>query len=352
MILSFKRHEASDEKGYVIYGKSPRHADFIRVNAEHPALLELDRLLQAAVEDSCSDSLSRYAAPCWFQFATADRRHALLGVLAPSVDQAGRRYPLLAALTLPAPIVAGMACISSVALEIFAAGLLQQFEQGSGQGIAAAPAFDVFACRQYLESSLQAADTLGDAVLAESVLARYMESTSTRYFGGLLDDHIGSRDALAQALLNLLFYRAFLRRFPGQEAHQSIMLPLPPDRGEQVLAASAWLRLLEAIRQGNDDDLPWLATFLIKQESSSRFLLMTGFHGADRRLLAQALQPALNDAHRLDLGSRQEAWCRHPLYAEVAYALDRLLADPACSLKRLAWFLADVSAKLDDRLDA
>lgn len=48
----------------------------------------------------------------------------------------------------------------------------------------------------------------------------------------------------------------------------------------------------------------------------------------------------------LDLGVEQDAWTSHRMYAEVSYALGRLLADPRCSLSELSCFLGDMSRQL------
>jgi type VI secretion system protein ImpM len=49
----------------------------------------------------------------------------------------------------------------------------------------------------------------------------------------------------------------------------------------------------------------------------------------------------------LDLENQQDAWKGHRLYAEVSYALDRLLADSSLSLTALRDFLADAGCQLE-----
>ena len=57
---------------------------------------------------------------------------------------------------------------------------------------------------------------------------------------------------------------------------------------------------------------------------------------------------ALDASARLDISCEQDAWKNHRLYAEVSYALGRLLAEPGLSLQALCDFLTDVGKKLED----
>src|SRR6476469_11006251 len=113
MVLPFKRAEAGAAATYTLYGKLRNRADFVRVNADHATVTEFDDLIQRtferlSVEQGWEQSYDS-GAPVEFQYVSRDARHTFIGVLTPSSDQAGRRYPLVAGAIIPSDSIAGYA---------------------------------------------------------------------------------------------------------------------------------------------------------------------------------------------------------------------------------------------------
>ena len=86
----------------VLFGKLPAHGDFVSRGLGAVARDALDAWLAASLQDA-REALgdlfeARYdAAPAW-RFIEADGGALTAGVLAPSVDAAGRRYPVYLAM--------------------------------------------------------------------------------------------------------------------------------------------------------------------------------------------------------------------------------------------------------------
>jgi type VI secretion system protein ImpM len=348
MVLPFKRTEAESAATYTVYGKLPNRADFVRVNANHSVVTEFDDLIQQTFERLSVEENWKQAydegGPVEFQYVSRDLRHILIGVLKPSYDQAGRRYPLLAGAILPSESIAGYAPIAPIAYEVFFDGLQEQVSTAIDNSV------EALSCRQFLESHLRVNDAAAsDLDLAKSVVERFMNTTSI----GRLDELLMAAPCsatLGQALLNIAFYRAFLRRFDNSATNQIILLPLPGDKGERALIACAWLSMLNALWQGRSSAEPWCGNYLLSRLSPEQEMLAACFGKAHQALTTIMLGGALDHSVILDLRTEQDTWRNHRLYAEVSYALGRLLADPALSLSGLCEFLQDVGNKLEDSI--
>ena len=348
MALPFRRADTGPAATYTLYGKLPNRADFVRVNADHVAASELDELIQRSFERlTCTENWERaYDAgnPVEFQYVSRDQRHILLGVLSPSRDQAGRRYPLVAGAILPAESIVGYAHVAPIAYEVFFDGLREQVVSAVENSV------EALSCRQFLESQLRANDTAAaDLELASGVVSRFMQNTPVGLLGKLLEESEEPCD-LQQALLNLAFYRAFLRRFDNHATNQVIQLPLPAGKGERALVASAWLSILDALWWGERSSVPWCGNYLVLDFPSGRPSLAAAFGRVQERFTATMLGNALDAASRLELNREQPAWTSHRLYAEVSYALGRLLAEPGLSLHAVCEFLKDVGRKLEKEI--
>jgi type VI secretion system ImpM family protein len=105
------------------FGKIRAHADFIRHNAEpfHAAGLEpwLDQGMQETVRAMKTgwDQVQRALTPQRFLYLDPRRDLAFAGILAPSYDKVGRRFPLLIFAPCDARIGAADTCVA--ALEFF-----------------------------------------------------------------------------------------------------------------------------------------------------------------------------------------------------------------------------------------
>lgn len=346
MVLPFRRADTGLAATYALYGKLPNRADFVRVNADHAAAAEFDVLIQRTFERlACQEQWMHHYDACSsaeFQYVSRDQKHTFLGVLSPSRDLAGRRYPLVAGAILPSESIVGYAHVAPIAYEVFFDGLREQVASAVENSV------EALSCRQFLESQLRANDSAAaDLELAQGVVARFMQSAPVRTLSDLL-----ATDAppatMEQALLNLAFYRAFLRRFDTPATNQIIRLPLPIGKGERALVASAWLSILDALWRGSRINEPWRGNYVVLQSEPGRYALAAAFGKVQERFAAIMLGGALDASDRLELSTEQQAWTNHRLYAEVSYALGRLLAEPRVSLRTLCDFLEDVGRKLEN----
>lgn len=345
MTLPFKRAENGVTATFALYGKLRNRADFVRVNADHAMALELDGLVQRSLERLACDDKWEIAydggAPVEFHYVSKDLRYTFLGILVPSCDQAGRRYPFVAGAILPSDSVSGYAHVAPIAYEVFFDGLHEQASTAIENSV------EALSCRQFLESQLKAKDTaVSDLSLAKSVVNRFMQTAPVECLNDLLITDARAT-TLEQALLNLTFYRAFLRRFDHRWTNQVIQLPLPVDKGEQALVASAWLSILHTLWQGSDSNCRWPGTYLILQRPAEAAQLTACFGNSQEKLVTLMLGGELDTDTRFDLCKEHEAWKNHRLYAEVSYALGRLLADRTVSLDGLCAFLRDMGRELD-----
>ena len=348
MVLPFRRADAGLLATYMLYGKLPNRADFVRINADHPAAAEFDELIQRTFERMASQEGWEHSydtcAAAEFQYVSRDQRHTLLGVLLPSRDQSGRRYPLVASAILPSDSIAGYAHVAPIAYEVFFDGLREQVESAVENSV------EALSCRQFLESQLRANDTAAaDLELARSVVARFMHGATVSTLDNLMEADQSS-SGLEQAILNLAFYRAFLRRFDTPATNQLILLPLPAGKGERALVASAWLSILDALWRGARSNDPWRGNYLVLESAPGRHTLAAAFGDPRERFAAVMLGGGLDTPGHLELSCVQPAWTNHRLYGEVSYALGRLLAEAGLSLQALCDFLMDVGRKLDEGL--
>ena len=150
MVLPFKRAETGNAATYTLYGKLRNRADFVRVNADHSTVTEFDDLIQRtfarlSTEPGWEQSYDS-SAPVEFQYVSRDTRHTFLGVLMPSSDQSGRRYPLVAGAILPTDSITGYAHIAPIAYEVFFDGLHEQVSNAVDNSV------EALSCRQFLET--------------------------------------------------------------------------------------------------------------------------------------------------------------------------------------------------------
>lgn len=343
MILHFKRAETDIAPAYAIYGKLPNRADFLRINANHPVATEFDGLMQRALEQFAGEQgrLTQYDArlPVEFQYISRDARHVLVGVLVPSTDLAGRRYPLLAGVILPGEAIGGNLHTAPIAHEVFFDGLREQVVNAIENSV------EALSCVQFLESQVQSRDAAAaDLELAHRVVRLHRRNTPIRHLRDLLTEEKQTL-RLEQLLLNLVFYRTFLRRFSNPATNLAFLLPLPAERGEQALIASAWLSILNALGEKQSDDGGWRGNYFVLR-SKGRTTLVACFSSMYDKIAAIMLGNPPEASQLLDLESEQEAWRGHHLYAEVSYAIDRLLGDPSLSVEALCDFLAGVDDQL------
>ncbi|QSQ24825.1 type VI secretion system-associated protein TagF [Pyxidicoccus parkwayensis] len=77
-----------------LLGKTPRQAEFIRLNAATPLALQLYNWMQEGVERAGRARVDLPSEPVNFVFTVPGQKQALVGLMAPSVDSVGRAFPL------------------------------------------------------------------------------------------------------------------------------------------------------------------------------------------------------------------------------------------------------------------
>lgn len=348
MVLPFKRNDVEAACTYALYGKLPNRADFVRVNAHHSAIVGFDDLIQRTLErltlsQGWAESYDRCGPSC-FQLESGDLRHTLVGVIAPSRDQAGRRYPLMAAAISPSELLAGQASVAPIANEVFFDGLRDQVCNAIENSV------EALSCRQFLESQSHINDLAASELeLAASVVNRFLSTAPITRLDDLLMEE--DQGGLEQALLNLAFYRAFLRRFDNVATNQIIVLPLPQANGEQALIACAWLSVIEALFGRDGSGTAWRGNYAMLRTGQGKMALLTCFNNRMHDKFAMLMLGGAPDSSMiLDLRNEHEAWKNHRLYSEVSYALARLLGNRTLSIKDLCQFLQDVGQRLKETI--
>ena len=105
-----------------LFGKLPQKRDFVRICHDSPEALALDRWLAGALGDLAEHALG-FDESLRFVFAQPDRK--LVGVLRPSRDRAGRRYPVAIFTALAGSDIPGGVAEIPVALSSFFAAAEQ-----------------------------------------------------------------------------------------------------------------------------------------------------------------------------------------------------------------------------------
>ncbi|MFP2904515.1 type VI secretion system-associated protein TagF, partial [Pyxidicoccus sp. 3LFB2] len=77
-----------------LLGKTPRQAEFIRLNAATPLALQLYGWMEEGVERARRARVDLPADPVSFVFTAPGQKQALVGMMSPSVDSVGRAFPL------------------------------------------------------------------------------------------------------------------------------------------------------------------------------------------------------------------------------------------------------------------
>ncbi|MDR1424125.1 MAG: type VI secretion system-associated protein TagF [Azoarcus sp.] len=309
---------------YTVFGKLPRRADFVRVEAGCPVAVEFDELLGKSLA-LAAGRIAPDAGTSDFQITSRDGRWCLIGVLTPSRDEAGRIYPLVAGIVLPAQAIVPCAPELAIANELFFSSLAEQLAS------AVENAVDLVACRQFLETWIAPNPHVGDDIeLASRLLTRHLARTSAAdWHAALLDAGAGGID---DKLLAIIFSES-------RAAGHPVFLPLSETPGEDRLDQAAWLALCRAaLGNGRSPDF-----VLVRRAQRRHLAVSTG--RLDGKFLAAALWGESPGAQEIASEAPER---RHPAHAALAFSLARQLQDPALTLAALETtlgrFALDVAA--------
>jgi type VI secretion system protein ImpM len=336
MGLAFWRQDTSAAAtGYCLFGKLPRRADFLRVNATAPVAHEYDQLLAKTITSLAQDpgweTAYDITAATLFAYRGRDRQSWLFGGQCPSNDQQGRRFPLVGGITLSTAKIGANLPLVPLAYEVFYSGLVGHLENAVTNSV------DAVTLRSFLEGVADADTRIeSDFELSDRLLRQF---TATHTANDLLTilRCAYPHASLEQALLNIAFYANFLRHFPQAATAQEIVLPLPADLGTAALAASAWLRLIGGLA----GDARRICGFFFRRD-----VLIVGID-----LFSDNFSPLLPLIHSakgrgLMLTSELEAWRAHPFYPEIRYALKRLIAEPNVPLQAVFECAEQIGSRL------
>ncbi|WP_293933689.1 type VI secretion system-associated protein TagF [Iodobacter sp.] len=327
MLNNFKRAQDLPLQ-YAIFGKLPRRADFIRINATHPVALDIDQkfadsLKILALQPDWQDAYMQ-APASEFLFHSRDLRGAFLGVALPSHDEAVRHYPLVAGVCIASDVLTGNEAEFLLANELFFSGLKDQLKSAADNSV------EMIACRQFMEDQMSfSSRAVADLGLAAQLLERHMANTPATVLEQALQRC--ERGDLESTLLAFAFYLQLARRYGGSMASQVFLLPLPTGTGEEILGAAVWLSLCRAAihAQGVNQ-----IHFAFVNQSGVRYLALALNPFTDKQLTmlwGQMIDP-LQLVNVCDL---QSPWRSHQSYAEASYILGRQLSDPTLSLLKL-----------------
>ena len=336
MLMGFKVANSVTPE-YAVFGKLPRNADFVRINSMHPAVQEFDLVVAesmawARLQASWTDEGYRGAEACEFHFVSRDGRWVFFGVLKPSADAAGRCYPLVAGIVLPASDLADHAFVLPLASELFFSALREQLANAIENSC------ELLSCRQFLDSQLSIQHRhAADVELASAVLDRHLTQTlASSLHSELLGSGCGGLEA---QLLAFIFYAPLLRRYAGSAPRQVLLIPLPEGSSDCSLGLATWLALYRAACPQARNAMPHWVVF----DRQGRRQVALAPEQLSSRILCGAWGGTPEPAAVIDILEERPPWMLHQSYAEASYILGRQLADPGLSLYSLREILGQLA---------
>lgn len=340
MSFNFKRVVVQDNPVQLcIFGKLPNRTDFVRINAAHPAASELDGLLSDSLQrlthgDGWQDGYHAMP-PSRFVFRSRDYRWLFLGAWLPSRDQAGREYPLVAGILIPAEAAAEPLSTLMLANELFFSGIERQLVNAMDNSV------EMLACRQYLEEQVSLGGLLsGDFVLARQLIDAHLKRTPAQALNeALITAGLGD---LESVLLSFTFHQRLSRRFVGSLPPQAYLLPLPQDEGAAMLAAVTWLTLYDAATAGQGGVSE--QCLMLNRPEGRQLVLLPGV--LTETVASMSWGQPVDRTCIVDIGDSQAPWRAHHSYAEAAYVLARQINDPTLSVASLREIVRNLSGSI------
>ena len=342
MFAFLKQKTSSATNVGVCFGKMPGTADFIRSNTSHEVVQDCDAWIQRALEQmsGVDEWTMLYDQMPLVDFCFSGRHQAkLMGVIAPSQDSAGRRYPLLAARIESDQSESGVISVNQqvvlslvpVACEALHTSLRRKFNQVGND-------FDnrvvVKECRDLC------AQIEPDYLLAAEVVRQFLRTTTLgSLFAQVAKEHPGVDQETF--FLNLTFSVDFARRYNDAVFNQMLRLPLSSDAGSQAPYASFWLAAISALLGEQSKD----CNFIISRSHGRGDLLVSVREMPDKGLMALAGRGVGRGAE-VDLVAEHDVWRSHRAYADMSYAISRMCVDPALPLESLLEFFGELGKTL------
>lgn len=267
-----------------LFGKLPSVLDYVRVNHDTREALALDQWMQAAFQH-----LAERGTP-WpdrgYRFVMRPKActSSLVGVIAPSRDRAGRKYPLAIFAPLPQPMNAASHAATSLGAQRF-------FDQAD-QLLATLAKATASECAALLAQLI--VPTESDIEVAQGELDAHMGSTSLSTFLATLQSPLNDAPELARSIIESM--TALVDR--GQDGR--LTLDLPARSGFDV---AVWVAMLESATSSPNSARSY---FWNHSEPSRRMLFGAGSPSpmvplwlASPHLRSEKLQVLLQTATRL-----------------------------------------------------
>jgi len=339
--MLFSRSAGESKRLFTIFGKLPSRTDFLAVQASHPVVKDLDRLVQGVMTVMAGnhDWKPHFdAIPAIdLLWRSATGPEVFVGVLLPSQDATGRRYPLLAGLVLPGDEAARYGPLLLLGAELLCSRLRSLLPRAREdvEGLAE--------LRDYLaeQASNQGRDLLEPALLGE-IYRNFIDSEGVLELGRPAGE-ASPATALRRTVLHLLFTRG--QGLAGREEERKyLVLPLSQEPGKSMLHASVWMDLL-ALLPDPAAQCPWGQNALFHPMDGAPCLFM---HPGRPSALAGAgmLGGKRLQWNHFNLQSGTGALHLHPLYPEISTQLDRFLPSPAYKIVDLKRFIGETVRQL------
>jgi len=313
---------------YAVFGKLPDRDDFIRLGvSNHPVVLEFDGVLARSLayvnrQPNWNEAAVLRAGSSDFLFTTYDRRWCYFGVLLPSHDKAGRLFPLVAGIILPAHALAPASAEFPLANELYFSGLRETLTSTVNTG-------DLHLCQRFLNTWVAPNPHARDDIeLAGQLLARHLARTPLARLQAILYDNSGP--GFDDILLAFIFYADTLRRLGTSAPKQVIELPLSGKEGEATLDQAMWLAFYRAAIGKDKTRFP----DFVARNGARRILTLAPGRLGERCLGALWGMP--NElASMLVIAGSDAPWNRHPAWITAAYDLGRQVQNPDALLASL-----------------
>jgi len=236
--MLFSRSAGKSKRFFTIFGKVPSMTDFLAVQASHPMVKDLDRLVQGVMTAMAGNHEWKQqfdAIPAVdLMWRSPAGPEVFIGVLLPSQDAAGRRYPLLGGLVLPGGEAARYGPLLLLGAELFCSRLRDLLCR------AREDAAGVAELRDYLaeQASGKGMDLLEPALLGE-IYNNFINEENALELGRPAGE-ASPATALRRTVLHLLFSRS--QGLEGRdEERKYLVLPLSLEPGKSMLHASVWI---------------------------------------------------------------------------------------------------------------
>jgi type VI secretion system ImpM family protein len=339
--MLFSRSAGKSKRFFTIFGKVPSMTDFLAVQASHPMVKDLDRLVQGVMTAMAGNHEWKQqfdAIPAVdLMWRSPAGPEVFIGVLLPSQDAAGRRYPLLGGLVLPGGEAARYGPLLLLGAELFCSRLRDLLCR------AREDAAGVAELRDYLaeQASGKGMDLLEPALLGE-IYNNFINEENALELGRPAGE-ASPATALRRTVLHLLFSRS--QGLEGRdEERKYLVLPLSLEPGKSMLHASVWMDLL-ALLADPSSQCPWGQNALVHPMDGAPCLFM---HPGRPSALAGAgmLGGKRLQWNHFNLQSGTGALHLHPLYPEISTQLDRFITSPAYKIVDLKKHIGETVRQL------